>query len=805
MIKIKNASLHNLKGIDIEIPENKLVCVTGVSGSGKTTAMFDILYEESKKRHMDISGFSKDISEHAGFDSIDNITPVVAIKQQNVSDTNPRSTVGTKTGIMDLLKILFMVEGQYYCMYCDSKLGNETVCKCGREFPEKDMTYLSYNSPLGMCETCSGTGYVTNINFDSIFDKSPDISIIDFYTEIGNKMGVKRSFAPPVKYFCKHYGLDTEMEFLKLDREIQKDFLQGVNNSEIKYPGVEVMVNGWIRRGKKNESFAFVEICPECGGKRLSQDSLSLKIDGKSISDFCLMSVAEMKKELGFLEVKHISSEAKNIISSICGKLEAMKEVGLGYLSLFRNMPSLSGGESQRLAMMIQLSKKMSGITYVLDEPTRGLHCAEKESLISKIINMKDAGNSVIVIEHDKKTIENSDYIMDFGPRAGKNGGEIVFQGEFREFYDNWQKKDGTLTSEFLFDENIKEKNVNYEKAEGHLGIFNASLNNLKNIDLKIPTGIKVGIAGVSGSGKTSLISKTLYPFLKKKLEVMRKATKEDDGPDDEGMEIQEDRNVVVEINDCNLTKVVKSDQKPIGKTSKSIPATYLGLMEEIQKEFANTADAKKAGYKKNHFSFNSKGACNGCNGKGYKEEWLMGNYYSRETCNECDGKRFKQEILEVEVKGKDIYEILCMDFFEISEIFSTNKKILNICKKAIEIGVGYLPIGQVSTTLSGGESQRLKLVKAILEGKKGNSLYIFDEPTIGLSGYDVENFMKVINMLAERNSIIIIEHDVDILNKCDWIIELGPEAGENGGYIISQGTPADLINDKNSRIGKFL
>ncbi len=803
-IVIKNATLHNLKGIDVEIPKNKFVCVTGVSGSGKTSAMLDILYEESRRRYMDISGISTDYGNSEGFERIEGLIPVIAVKQEN-NDSNPRSSVGTRTGIYDMLRWVFFLDGKYLCGRCGSYVENSEKCSCGKSFPKKDIGLLSYNSPAGMCDNCSGNGIVTDIDFDSILSLNPDISIVDFYTAVGLKMGVKRSFIPPVRHFCKSYGLDIDSKYLEMDEEAKNDFILGVDNSRIRFPGIEHMVRNWMRRGKTNKGFARNELCRVCKGLKLSEAALHLMIGDFNIGDLSNMSVSELKNKLKYLmDIKVFSEPSMNICGNIFRKIESMEKLGLGYLSLFRIMPTLSGGESQRLSLMTQLDMKMNGVAYVFDEPTHGLHQIEKQLLLDKLEKLRDLGNSVIVIEHDSNTIERSEYLLDFGPGAGKHGGEITFAGNTGEFLDNSNGKFASKALELVPHHVLKgNKKKDAITENKYIKLTGVKTNNLKNIDVTFPVGKIIGIAGVSGSGKTSLISKTLYPLLKNMLSV--------DEPDDgENGDVDFTETGCLssgklEIPECCVFSVFITEQKPIGKNSKSTPATYLGVLKEIQKEFAALAEASSKGFKASDFSYNSKGACKTCGGKGYVETWMIDNFFSREICPECGGRRYDAEVDKIKYGGYSVSDILKKDFEEIAVIFSGNTRIMKICGVLADMGIGYLEAGQPLNTLSGGEAQRMKLAKNLIGSSQKNCVYIFDEPSIGLSNYDVGNFMKIIYKLALKNTVIIIEHDTRILSSCDWLVEIGPGAGENGGCVIAQGTVEDLSCDENSIIGRFL
>ena len=929
IISIKGCKVHNLKNIDLDIPRNKLVVVTGVSGSGKSSLAFDTIYSEAQRRY--IETFSVYARQFIGdlkrpdVEKIDGLSPVVAIEQKTTSK-NPRSTVGTTTEIYDFLRLLFARASDAYSYSTNKKmityshdeifdlvkkkfLGKKisifspvvksrkgsykdlfiTIKKQGFSkvrvdneivdlyegmeldrykihnieilidklnidndensisrlkesintalyngensmlilnnnsqsyysknliCPDTGISYerpepnsFSFNSPSGMCGRCNGLGNVYNIDLDLLIpDKSKSIYnggivalglfkdnwVFKQLDNISNKYNF--DIKDPISKIPKKalniilYGgkesFKVVSKSLGLTREYLIDFEGVVNFIENQFFQVDSRkIKTWAKKFMKNDT------CERCNGSRLKKESQFFKIDNKSISDVNNMDINDLQKWVNSLndkldvKRKKIASE---IIKEISKRIEFIIDVGLDYLNLNRQTRSLSGGESQRIRLATQIGSQLQDVLYILDEPSIGLHQIDNSKLIKSLKKLRDLDNSVIVVEHDKEIMIQSDYIIDIGPGAGKNGGNIVFKGSYNDII-----KSNTITADYLTNKRVISKNNNKNTNEEYLYLSGCTGNNLSNVDLKLPLGKIVGICGVSGSGKSSLINQTLYPILNNHF---FNGTKEP---------LPYKRIKGLE----NIDKVIQINQSPIGRTPRSNPATYTGLYNEIRDLYSKLPESTIRGYKPGRFSFNVKGGrCEECVGAGMKkiEMNFLPDVYVE--CDECNGRRFNKETLSVKFKNKSISDILDMTIKDAGELFTNYPKIKRKLNYLNKVGLGYITLGQQSTTLSGGESQRIKLATELSKKDTGRTMYIFDEPTTGLHFEDIKVLLNVINLIVDQgNTVIIIEHNLDVIKTADHIIDLGPEGGDNGGQIICNGTPESIVKDGIGHTYKYL
>ncbi|MFX1589603.1 MAG: excinuclease ABC subunit UvrA, partial [Promethearchaeota archaeon] len=699
---------------------------------------------------------------------------------------------------------------------------------CGMVVERKQIKHFSFNEPSGMCLSCKGRGYTMHITEDLIVQDN-NRNLIQI-TKAGSAV-----FADQIRFveqLPKFYDFDIKTPYKDLPDNIKQVFLYGSGKKlpfewdsktftgilERVFEGIIPHVKRALaeskstyRRHKIHEHFMSMKKCEECDGYRINEQAREVKIAGKHVGELAIMTIDELILFLKDISKEHVRSpQGESMLDSLLEGLKRMINVGLSYLHLNRSLPTLSGGELQRLSLMTHLDAGLDSLVYILDEPSMSLHEKEKDSLIDILKQLKDLGNTVIIVEHDKRFIDIADEIIDIGPGAGVNGGEIVYQGSI----DGILEVENSYTGQFLAgDIKLPEKPIEELKIIStntkFLTIRNVQTNNLKNITVKFPLGMMVGIAGVSGSGKSSLILDTLVPlikpFFKRGAEIKRMKKENDDENEENDKDLLEYSGIIEGWE--NLDGVIVVNQKPISRVRTSTPCSFIGIWEKIRNLFAKTPEARKRNYKAGHFSYNSdNGRCPACRGNGVQD--LQISFLSSFTipCKECKGMRYKPEILEIKYKEKTISEVLDMTVSEALDLFKSQRNISNVLKILDRIGMGYITLGQPAPTLSGGEAQRIKLAKELGKARKANSLYILDEPTVGLSFYDVVKLMELLEKLVEEgNSVIIIEHDPQILAYTDYIIELGPEGGPKGGRVIAKGNPKEIKKSKDSITAAYL
>lgn len=931
LIEVFGAREHNLKNIDVNIPRNKLVVITGLSGSGKSSLAFDTIYAEGQRRYIEtFSAYARQFLgglERPDVDKIEGLSPVIAIEQKTTSKS-PRSTVGTITEIYDFLRLLYARVGTAYSLatgekmvsYSDeqiveqiatsfagkkinilaplirSRKGHyrelfEQIAKkgfikvrtdgvivditkgmkldrykthdievvidrikvnpedtkrlsesvktalqqgekvlmiieegtsdvryfsrnlmcptTGLSYPNPEPNNFSFNSPKGACPTCNGLGEIHEVNQEKII---PDASLsieqggIEPHGKPKNNWVFKQ-----LKNIALHFNFSLKDPIEKIPSEALEIILRGgkasfeVFEKEAKvnkrfsydFEGVCTFIEEVYNQKESHASlkrwakkYMEKKACPSCEGARLKPASLFFKINEKNIGELVAMDIEELKEFMQLLPQQLTTNEwkiAEEIVKEINARLQFLFDVGLNYLSLNRGSKSLSGGEAQRIRLATQIGSQLVGVLYILDEPSIGLHQRDNEKLINSLVSLRDVGNSVIVVEHDKDMIERADHVIDIGPLAGKNGGQIISQGT-----PSALNEASTLTADYLFGRKSIEIPKQRRKGNGKkLSLKGATGNNLKNVSIDIPLGTMVVVTGVSGSGKSTLINETLYPILNAhffngvKEPLAYKSIK--------GLE--------------HLDKVIDINQSPIGRTPRSNPATYTGVFDEVRKLFTQTPEAQIRGYKPGRFSFNVKGGrCETCGGGGLKViemNFLPDVYVECETCN---GKRFNRETLEIRYKGKSISDVLEMTIDEATDFFEAIPKIYRKLKTIQDVGLGYVSLGQQSTTLSGGEAQRIKLATELSKKDTGKTFYILDEPTTGLHFEDVRVLMEVLQKLVNKgNTVLIIEHNMDVIKVADYIFDIGPEGGKNGGELVAKGTPEQICKSKKSHTSRFL
>lgn len=926
---IIGARENNLKNVSLSIPQHKLVVITGLSGSGKSSLAFDTIYAEGQRRYMEtFSAYARQFIghlQHPDVDKISGLNPVISIEQKTVNK-NPRSTVGTITEVYDFLRLLFARVADAFSYETEEKMVRysekelidlilniyeeknitllapivkrrkghykelfETIRKqgfskvridgeirdlmlnmqvdrykihdievvvdtlvvrdlskprlinslrhalkhgkgvllvlnnengelknyskylmcptTGISYPEPEPNTFSFNSPYGACEKCNGLGYITEIDLNKIIpDNSLSIkegaiiplgpqknsAVFRQIEALSEKYGFSMS-APISTLSEQHlnillYGSE---EALYISHEISglapsKEYFSGIVSfmQEYDYESAPASIQKWINQ------FLDEKICPDCHGTRLKKESRYFKIGGKNIVDLSVMDLSELAEWIDncsqWLDERkqQISYE---IIREISLRLKFLNDVGIQYLSLNRSSKSLSGGEAQRIRLATQISSQLVNVLYILDEPSIGLHQKDNHRLIKSMKELRDHDNSIIVVEHDKDMMKAADHIIDIGPAAGEHGGEIVATGNYEDIL-----KSNSLTADYLSGK--KKIDIPSKRRIGSgkkLTLIGATGNNLKNINISFPLGTFICITGVSGSGKSTLINDTLYPILSQRFY----------RSDKQPLPFEKLKGIEY------VDKVIEIDQQPIGRTPRSNPATYVGVFDEIRQLFSGLPEAKIRGYKSGRFSFNVKGGrCENCKGGGVKniEMNFLPDVYV--TCETCNGKRYNDETLEIRYKGKSIFDVLEMDVETALDFFENIPSIVLKLKTMLDVGLGYIKLGQSSTTLSGGEAQRVKLATELCKKDTGNTVYVLDEPTTGLHFHDIDILLKVLYRLVDMgNTVIVIEHNMDVIKVADWIIDLGPEGGKNGGEIIAAGTPEEIVSNKIGYTAEYL
>lgn len=825
-IKIKGARVHNLKNINLELPKNKIITFTGVSGSGKSSLAFDTIFAEGQRRYLEsLSPYARQFlgeMQRADVDEISGLSPAISISQKALSH-NPRSTVGTLTEIYDHLRVLYARLGEVFCPLCGNKIEKlsleemvDVILNKAKDSNEKFVTVLS---PV----IRGRKGEYYQLLYDYLSLGFGEARVDGDWRSLHDKIKLSR---------YKNHSIDIVMDKLALEEEGR--LFEAVENALGFSKGLVTVV---FKEGKKdqqefilsskwtcpNDNFAFPEIeprlfsfnspygacsvcsglgktdlflktvCPDCKGKRLKQEALSVKINGKNIYDISTLSIEKTYEFFNDFEKKLSDREKKigeNVIKEIKDRLKFLLEVGLEYISLEREAETLSGGEAQRIRLASQIGSHLSNTLYVLDEPTIGLHERDVDRLINTLKALKSRNNTVIVVEHDEKTISQSDQIVDLGPMAGKNGGEVVVNNKT----DKLLKGDSDYNSLTLKYLKGKEEILIPKRRtsrKGNLKILGAKAHNLKNINIEIPLNKLVCLTGVSGSGKSSLLYDSLYKNLASIKAGFRDSLK----------------NASRIIGSEYIDRIVMISQSPIGRTPRSNPATYTGIFTPIREFFAQLEESRERGYSASRFSFNvSGGRCEACNGAGYN---LIEMHFLPPVlvpCEVCHGKRFNRETLQVRYKDKNISEILDMTVDEAADFFKNIYTISEKLKLLQDVGLGYIQLGQSATSLAGGEAQRIRLAKELTESLGKKTLYLLDEPTIGLHHHDIKMLLRVLNRLIDDgNSVLLIEHNMQMIKSADYLIDLGPEGGEKGGRVVTKGSPEEVGLRKDSWTGRYL
>lgn len=846
-IEIRGAKENTLKNISLNIPKNKLVVFSGMSGSGKSTLALNTLQRECQRQYMESMGMVADLLSKPKVDAIYGLSPSISVDQHN-SNRNPRSTVGTITDVAAFLRVLYAKLGERHCPKCneliiqsyedDRIVENDdsnnceieelqvkdyeedaysetyiTCPHCGEKIVELSVSHFSFNKPQGACPTCKGLGIVSTPNVDLIMNKK--LSIMNGAINGWDKAYINR-YSESIVNCGKHYGFEISADTtIEEYNEIQLNLLlYGVFSLSFQryFPNVappktvplgrfEGVVTNLMRRyseqttgssGKSNiEKVLIQKQCPDCNGSRYRSEILDVKLDGLNIEEISSKSLYEVMtwvKALPNVTEAHAFKIVQPIVDNLVERLQRLFDVGIGYLSLNRSAPTLSPGEAQRLRLASLLGSGLTGVLYILDEPTAGLHASDTANLINVLKKLRDLGNTVLVIEHDVEMMEAADYIVDFGPQAGKYGGEIVAVGTPKEVEVN----STSVTGKFLFLKPAKLPVLTKKSlGEKSIEIYGAKQNNLKNIDVTIPLGGLVSVTGVSGSGKSSLIFQTLNLAAERHF----KNAKEEAGVFDKIIGFD------------NINDIITIDQVPIGRTPRSNAATYTDVFNDFRDLFASTSQAKMMNLNSKYFSFNTPGGrCEKCQGAGEINVSMHFLPDVQVECPVCHGKRFQKRILDIKFNDVNISDVLRMSIDEALEVFQSVKSIASKLSVLKEVGLGYLGLGQPATTLSGGEAQRIKLAKELSKKGKGHVLYLLDEPTTGLHPLDVIQLVKLLRKLIQQgNSIIVVEHNLDVIKQSDWIIDIGPNGGSEGGKIVAQGTVKDIIQCESSKTGQIL
>ncbi|MCD6528311.1 excinuclease ABC subunit UvrA [bacterium] len=826
VISIKKASCHNLKNISLDIPKKKIVVITGVSGSGKSSLAFDTIFAEGQRRYIEsLSPYARQFlgeMKRPPVEEISGLSPAIAINQKALS-SNPRSTVATLTEIYDYLRVLFARIGKPFCPICKREIKNLSKDEIVDIILEKKKKLKSDKIIILSPVVFGRKGEYYQLLYDYLNKGFERARIDKEFVSLHDRIELSRYKNHTIEILIDQIenldktrifeGVELSLELsnglvnilhYKNKKIIEENLLSSSRTCPFdgfSFPEIEPRLFSFNSpygacpycKGLGKEYFGSDEICPECKGKRLRKESLSVKILGKNIYDITTLTI---KDALDFFEglINKLSPYeekiASNLILEILSRLEFLHKVGLDYLTLHREAGTLSGGEAQRIRLASQIGSKLSGAIYVLDEPTIGLHERDTNRLIEILKSLRDLGNTIIVVEHDETTIKNSDFLIDLGPLAGRQGGEITAYGKTSKLLTSSKKFPKSLTLKYLRGERKIEIPKRREKITEKLCLLGCNLHNLKNINVEIPLRKLVCITGVSGSGKS-----TLFEIISKNLPKILYRT---------NLPLEN----VSQIKGTEyLHRVVEITQSPIGRTPRSNPATYTGVFTPIRELFASLEEARERGYSMSRFSFNVKGGrCEACEGAGYK---LVEMHFLPPVlveCEVCHGKRFNRETLEVKYKGKNIADVLELSVNEAYELFKDIPVISEKLKLLKEVGLGYIQLGQSATTLSGGEAQRIKLARELNKPFSYRTLYLLDEPTVGLHYEDVKMLLKVLSKLVDNgNTVLLIEHNLHVIKSCDFLIDLGPEGGDKGGRIVATGTPEEVALNKHSWTGKFL
>jgi excinuclease ABC subunit A len=918
-ISVRGARVHNLKNIDVDIPRHKLVVITGLSGSGKSSLAFDTIYAEGQRRYVEsLSAYARQFLEQMekpDVDLIDGLSPAISIEQKTTG-SNPRSTVGTVTEIYDYLRLLFANIGVPHCPNCDKAITSQSLeriadmvmlypqdarinvlapvvrgrkgefkkelaalrargftkaridgqfraleedikldrrrnhaidvlvdrviirggverrllesidvalnladdivvinsldggdrlfsrrlacVNCGLSMPEMTPRAFSFNSPHGACPGCQGLGW--RVDFDPqrvVPDESKSLAegAIAPWAR-GDRKLVKEA----LQSLSRTHGIDLSIPFSKLPRKAREALLAGAGTTGKN--GFEGLLPNLRRRYEEGswaeqeelEPYRSMRPCPECHGQRLKHEMLAVRVKGRTISDYVGMPIAEALRAFETLQLTDRETLiAERILREIQERLRFLNDVGVGYLTLGRGAATLSGGEGQRIRLATQIGANLTGVLYVLDEPSIGLHQRDNRKLLATLARLRDLGNTVVVVEHDEETIRTADYVIDLGPGAGEHGGHVIFQGTPADLMaQSAGDHPASLTGAYLTGaRSIAVPKARRPALKGEIVVRGARENNLKNIDVRIPLGLFTTVTGVSGSGKSTLVNDILYKSLARTLYR---------AGDEAGAH---DRIDGIEL----IDKVIEIDQSPIGRTPRSNPATYTGLFTFIRDLFAMMPDARARGFRPGRFSFNVKGGrCEACQGDGVIaiEMHFLPDVYV--TCEQCKGRRYNRETLEIKYRGKSIADVLELTVDQAAPLLENFPAVANKLRTLQDVGLGYIELGQSATTLSGGEAQRVKLAKELSKRGTGRTLYILDEPTTGLHFEDTRKLLDVLNQLVDQgNTIVVIEHNLDVIKAADHVIDLGPEGGVGGGRIVAEGTPEEVAHHEQSATGRFL